>query len=67
MVVPVWVVVVILGRHVHSGVGARRPQDLVVDGGVVVGGGDVVVVVIPRCPAVWVFVVLKVAVDVARM
>ena len=73
MVVPVWVVVVVCGCcghvcgcHVHSGVGARHPRDLVVDGGVVVGGGDVVVVVVvPRRPGVWAFVVLKVTVDVA--
>ena len=51
--------------HVHSGVGRHHPQVLVVDGGVV-GGAGVVVVVVPCCHGVWVFLVLKVTIDVAH-
>ena len=50
--------------HVHLGVGRHRLWVLLVDGGVVVGAG--VVVVDPCCHGVWVFVVLKVANDMAH-
>ena len=56
--------------HVHSGVGRHHLWVLIVDGGMVVGAGVVVVVVVvvvvPCCYGVWVFVVLKVAIDVAH-
>ena len=46
--------------------GSCRPWVLVVKRGVVVGDGGVFVIVFPRRPGMWVFVVLKVAIDMAR-
>ena len=65
-----WKVLLFVGSHgqvghVHSCVGGCHPWVLLVDGQVVVDDGGVVVFPVPHCPAMWVFVVLKVAVDMA--
>ena len=58
-VVVMWVMFILVGSH--------RPWVLIVKRGVVVGDGGVFVVVFPHRPRMWVFVLQKVAIDVACM